>query len=115
MKDDRVYLAHVRDAINRILDYTAAGKGEFLDDAKTQDAVVRNLEILGEAAKNVSGELRQTHENVPWRRLAGMRDKLIHEYFGVNLDIVWQVVERELPTLKEQVDQILKQLEAPEK
>jgi len=111
LKDDRVYLAHVRDAIDRILDYTAAGKGRFLDDTKTQDAVVRNLEILGEAAKNVSGELRQAHEDVPWRRLAGMRDKLIHEYFGVNLEIVWQVVERELPALKQQVDQMLKQLE----
>lgn len=115
MKDDRVYLAHVRDAIDRILDYTAVGKGEFLDDTKTQDAVVRNLEILGEAAKNVSAELRQTHETVPWRRLAGMRDKLIHEYFGVNLDIVWQVVERELPMLKQQVEQILKQLESDNK
>ena len=112
MKDDRVYLAHLRDAIDRILDYTAGGKSEFLEDTKTQDAVVRNLEILGEAAKNVSAALRQTHDNVPWRRLAGMRDKLIHEYFGVNLDIVWQVVEQELPTLRQQVDQILKQLEA---
>lgn len=64
MKDDRVYLAHLRDAIDRIIDYTAMGRSHFLGDTKTQDAVVRNLEILGEAAKNVSGELRQTRRPV---------------------------------------------------
>ncbi len=110
MKDDRVYLAHVRDAIDRILDYTSAGEKEFLQDAKTQDAVVRNLEVLGEAVKNVSAELRQSHESIPWRRLAGMRDKLIHEYFGVNLEIIWQVVARDLPELRSQIDHVLDQL-----
>jgi uncharacterized protein with HEPN domain len=79
LKDDRVYLAHLRDAIERILNYTAQGRDEFVQDEKTQDAVVRNLEIIGEAVKNVSNELRGKQPDVPWRRLAGMRDKLIHD------------------------------------
>jgi uncharacterized protein with HEPN domain len=79
LKDDRVYLAHIRDAIERIVKYTSEGKSEFDHDEKTQDAVVRNLEIIGEAAKNVSDEMRANRPDIPWRRLAGMRDKLIHE------------------------------------
>ncbi len=77
MKDDRVYLAHIQDAVERIPKYTPEGKSEFSRDEKTQDAVVRNLEIIGEAAKNVSDEMRSNRSDIPWRRLAGMRDKLI--------------------------------------
>ena len=110
MKDDRIYLLHIRDAIHRIRDYTAAGKAAFLADTKTQDAVVRNLEVIGEAAKSVSEQLKATHESIPWKRVGGMRDKLIHEYFGVNLGIVWEVVEQELPVLEQKLRQILQQL-----
>ena len=110
MKDDRIYLAHIGDAIARILDYTSQGKAYFDRDQKTQDAVVRNLEIIGEAVKNVSNELRGKKGDIPWRRLAGMRDKLIHEYFGVNLAIVWEVVEQEVPKLGEQLGGILKEM-----
>ena len=110
MKDDRIYLAHIRDAIARILDYTSQGKAYFDQDEKTQDAVVRNLEIIGEAVKNVSNELWERQPDVPWRRLAGMRDKLIHEYFGVNLAIVWAVVDQNLTKLGAQVSEILKEM-----
>ena len=110
MKDDRVYLAHILDAVERIQKYTSEGKSEFDRDEKTQDAVVRNLEIIGEATKNVSDELRSNRPDIPWRRLAGMRDKLIHEYFGVNLTIVWEVVDQELPKLGAQVSEIMKVL-----
>ena len=110
MKDDRVYLAHIQDAIARILDYTSPGKAYFDQDEKTQDAVVRNLEIIGEAVKNVSGAMREQQRDIPWRRLAGMRDKLIHEYFGVNLTIVWEVVEQELPKLGAQLGEIRKEI-----
>lgn len=111
MKDDRFYLLHVRDAIDRVLDYTADGRDAFFNDVKTQDAVVRNLEIIGEAVKNVSDGLRTAHAGVPWKRLAGMRDKLIHEYFGVNLDLVWQAVGHDIPELRTHVQRILQQLE----
>jgi len=107
LKDERAYFLHVRDAVDRILSYTAGGRESFLRDSKTQDAVIRNLEIIGEAVKQVSEATRAAYADVPWKRIAGMRDKMIHEYFGVNLDLVWEVVERELPTLRSRVDEIL--------
>lgn len=110
MKDDRVYLLHIRDAMDRIVSYTRDGKSAFLEDTKTQDAVVRNLEIIGEATKNTSDTLKSKHLPIPWKRMAGMRDKMIHDYFGVNLDIVWDVVERDIPALKCEIEAILKNM-----
>jgi uncharacterized protein with HEPN domain len=110
VKDDRVYLLHVRDAIDAITSYTAAGRDAFMADRKTQDAVIRNLEIIGEAVKRLSPLLTGAHPDVPWRQIAGMRDKLVHDYFGVDLDLVWGVVERELPTVRTRVGAVLAQL-----
>lgn len=107
MKDDRIYLLHIRDAIDRVLDYIAGGKAAFFGDRKTQDAVVRNLEVIGEAVKNLSENLRSEHPQIPWKRIAGMRDKMIHEYFGIDQDLVWEVVDRELKDLKGKVQTIL--------
>ena len=80
-------------------------------DSKTQDAVIRNLEIIGEAVKNISGDLKSVYPDIPWQRIAGMRDRMIHEYFGVNLQIVWERVEQDVPELKQKVEVILKALE----
>lgn len=107
MKDDRVFLLHIRDAIDQVIEYTAGGRDAFLRDRKTQDAVVRNLEIIGEAVKRLSPTLRAAHPDVPWKRIAGTRDKMIHDYFGVDWPLVWQVVEKELPVLAEEVRAIL--------
>jgi uncharacterized protein with HEPN domain len=83
----------------------------FLKDIKTQDAVIRNLEIIGEATKRLSSELREKHPGVPWKGMAGVRDRLIHHYFGVNLDIVWDIITVELPALESQVQTLLKQVQ----
>ena len=82
MKDDRVYLLHVVDCIERIRKYTRDGQGAFIADTLIQDAVLRNLEVIGEAVKNLSADVTNEHPGIPWRRIAGMRDVLIHHYFG---------------------------------
>ena len=107
MKDDRVYLLHVRDAIERIRSYTAAGQGPFMADTRTQDAVIRNLEIIGEAVKRLSENTRSRRPDIPWSRIAGMRDVLIHQYFGVKLETVWEVVAHHLSPLSAAVADIL--------
>jgi len=100
VKEDRIYLLHIRDALERILKYTAQGKQAFFADPRTQDAVIRNLEVVGEAVKNLSESLKARHASTPWKRIAGMRDKMIHEYFGVNLQLVWDAIEQEVPPLQ---------------
>jgi uncharacterized protein with HEPN domain len=111
VKDERVYLLHAIEAIDAILSYTADGRDEFLADRKTQDAVIRNIEIIGQAVKGVSDETRALEPSVPWRQIAGMRDKLIHEYFGVDLNLVWEVVEHDLPAVRPQLDALRRGLE----
>lgn len=93
-------LRHILDAIERIEEYVRAGKEAFLADKMVQDAVIRNFEVIGEAAKGLPSEVRDRHASVPWKQIAGMRDFLIHVYFGVNLDTVWRTVEYDLPGLK---------------
>ena len=93
MKDDRVYLLHIRDCLERIAHYTLDGRDAFFADTKTQDAVIRNFEVIGEAVKNLSQTYKNAHPDVPWKRIAGLRDLLIHRYFGVKLDTVWKVIE----------------------
>ncbi len=110
-KDHRVYLLHIRDAIRRILTYTAGGRQAFMADSQIQDAVIRNIEIIGEATKNVAQSFRVAHPNVPWKGMAGMRDKVIHDYFGVNLEIVWGAVQDTLPGLQQKIETILQEQE----
>lgn len=82
MKDDQMYLLHIRDALGNIREYTAAWRKVFFNDRKTQDAVIRNLEIIGEAVKHMSASLKAAHSTIPWKQIAGMRDRLIHDYLA---------------------------------
>lgn len=111
MKDDRLYLSHILEAVERILNYTTSGERAFRSDIKTQDAVIRNLQVLGEAVKNVSMETRTAHAEVPWKDIAGMRDRVVHAYFGVSLDIVWDIVANHLPALRQSVGEVLRGLQ----
>ena len=100
-RGDKELAKDIAHSISKIQQYTRGLSFEaFLGDSKTQDAVVRNLEIIGEAAKGFSAEFRQVHEGADWKAIAGMRDRLIHGYFGVSWQIVWSVVTTDLPKLK---------------
>jgi uncharacterized protein with HEPN domain len=107
VKDDRLYLLHVRDAVDRIREYTSAGRDAFFGDPKTQDAVIRNLEVVGEAVKRISAAATSSKPEIPWKQIAGMRDVLIHNYFGVNLDLVWEVVDTHLGPLAAAIGELL--------
>jgi uncharacterized protein with HEPN domain len=107
LKDDRLYLSHIRDALERIEQYTGDGREAFFADPKTQDAVARNFEIIGEATKRLSREAQHQRPEVPWRQVAGFRDVLIHEYMGVDPTEVWNVIENDLPALREAVTALL--------
>jgi uncharacterized protein with HEPN domain len=107
VNDDRAYLAHIRDAIQRIETYTSGGREQFLADPMMQDAVIRNLEVIGEAVKGLSEALRLANPDTPWKQIAGMRDVLIHHYFGVKMKAVWQVVIGDLPLLRARVETLL--------
>ncbi|MBC7346671.1 MAG: DUF86 domain-containing protein [Clostridia bacterium] len=107
-KGDRLRLAHILESallISRWLE--GVEKGRFLEDELLQEAVIRRLEVIGEAAKNVSPELKERHPEVPWREMSGMRDVLVHEYFGVDLEQVWETASQDVPELARQIGAIL--------
>lgn len=99
-RDERLYLDDIVRAIDRILEYTSEGRDAFFADPRTQDAVIRNLEVVGEAIRGVSSATRARHPEVPWKQIAGTRDRVIHGYFAVDLEIVWEIVEKELAQLR---------------
>ncbi len=100
-RDYKLYLKDILDAIAKIEDYTKdLSFEEFLKNNLVVDAVVRNFEILGEASKNISEEVKSQYPDIPWKEMAGMRDKIIHEYFGIDLEIVWKTAKIRLPQLR---------------
>lgn len=111
MKEDKIYLQHIIESINNIESFLGnIEKESFMGNIMVQSAVIRQLEVIGEAVKNLSSQLRKTYNSAPWKDIAGLRDKLIHEYFGVDIKLVWAICKREIPEFKKEILRILNDL-----
>jgi len=111
-RDDSIYLRHILDAIVRIQQYLEGiDEKKFFQSLLVQDGVIRQLEIIGEATKRLSPQLRDRFASIPWKDIAGMRDRLIHDYFGVDLEAVWTTATVDIPPLREKIQQMLKEAE----
>ncbi|MGQ9498449.1 MAG: HepT-like ribonuclease domain-containing protein [Desulfotomaculales bacterium] len=111
-KSDSVLIEHILQSIDLIEEYVASvSREDFIRTIQLQDAVIRRLEIIGEAVKNLSPPLKKRYPDIPWRKIAGMRDILIHTYFGVDLDMTWETVKVSLPELKQRLTGILREIE----
>jgi len=107
-RDSSVYLQDILEAISKVKSYTAGmSREEFEKDSKTIDAVLRNLEVTGEAAKGIPESFREDHPEVDWRKVAGLRDVLIHNYFGISMDIIWDILQNQVERLESQIRSML--------
>lgn len=109
IKDDLAYIDHILDCIRKINEFS---KGFSLKEFKTnelvQDAIIRNIEIIGEASKKISNETKHNYNEIPWKEIAGMRDKLVHDYLGVDVIVVWKTIKEDIPTLERQIKELEK-------
>lgn len=110
-RDDSVYLRHILDAIEKIEEFLeGVDEGKFLSDSLLQSGVIYQIQIIGEAARNISKELKDKYEEIPWKEIVGMRSKLVHDYFGIEETAVWDTAKKDLPKLKKQIRAMLKEI-----
>lgn len=109
-KDDKVFLTHIYESILQIEKYVSNFSYEkFEKNIQLQDAVIRRLEVIGEATKNLTTEFRKKHSNIPWKLMAGTRDVISHEYFGIDFIMIWNILKKELPGIKKQILKLLEE------
>lgn len=107
IKDDLAYIDHIIECIRKINEFSyGLSLKDFKSNELVQDAIIRNIEIIGEASKKVSKDTKQTYYKVPWKEIAGMRDKLIHDYLGVDVEVVWKTIKEDIPTLEKHMREI---------
>ena len=107
VKDDLAYIEHILDCIRKIKEFTnGLSLNDFSVNELVQDAVIRNIEIIGEASKKISSDTKQIYYEIPWKEIAGMRDKLIHDYLGVDVEVVWRTITEDIPTLEKHIKEI---------
>jgi len=109
MKDDRLYLIHIKECIERIESYLGdADKKEFINSTLLQDALIRNLQVLAESTQCLSDKIKESRQDIEWYRIAGFRNILVHNYLGLDLETVWNIVVNDLPTLSKAVEEMLR-------
>jgi|SRR3989344_8021029 len=107
-KDNKIFLKYILDSIEKIEEFSEdIEKTQFMNSIKTQDAIIRRIEIIGEATKNLSEEFREKHNYIPWKEITKMRDKLIHNYFGIDLEITWNTIKEDIPNLKKEIKKFI--------
>jgi uncharacterized protein with HEPN domain len=106
-RDWNFYFEDILECIKKIDIYiTGISYDDFIKDSKTVDAVVRNLEVIGEAARQVRGDIKKKYSHIPWKEIVGLRNRVIHEYFGVDFEIIWHIINQDLKKLKEKIEKI---------
>jgi uncharacterized protein with HEPN domain len=109
IKSDLAYVQHILDCIRKINEFSEGlSLRDFKKNEMVQDAIIRNIEIIGEASKKISLDTKQTFYQIPWKEIAGMRDKLIHDYIGVDVDVVWKTIKKDIPDLEKLIGEIKK-------
>lgn len=107
MKSDLVYLVHMRECLDRLIQYTRGGRDEFMGSLLIQDGVARNLHLVAESSQRVSAAFKLQHPDVDWRGLSAFRNVMVHDYLAIDLDEVWDIVERDVPFLRAQLQEIV--------
>ncbi|PIR38659.1 MAG: DUF86 domain-containing protein [Alphaproteobacteria bacterium CG11_big_fil_rev_8_21_14_0_20_39_49] len=110
MNRDKVYIEHIIECIEKVEEMSLEGKGAFLDNYKVRDVILRNLQVMAESTQRISQDMKESNPNVKWSQISGFRNVLVHEYMGLDMELVWAVIENDIPILKKTIKNISKKL-----